>query len=497
MRQTTKGRGLGAWGPIILALACAAQLGAASLDDEITRLIETAPAAKGAFWGVQVVDLASGQTLYARNADRLFVPASNAKLFTLALALMRLGADFKFETRVLADAAPDAAGVVRGGLRVIGGGDPNLSGRAIPYRTGVAAGNPLAAIEDMADQLVKRGVRRVEGGIAGDDTWYPWEPYPEGWAADDTEYDYGAPVSALSLNDNAYTVTVRPGARVGDPAALSLNPALEYYDIDNRVRTVAEGGERKIHWDRRPGGPQLRVWGAIPLRDAGESQALAIDDPAEYAARALRQALEERGVAVEGGVSARHRRAGDWAVPTGVELAWRGSAPLIEDLRITAKVSQNLHAELALRAVARQRRNDGSREAGLEEMKAFLGENGIASDAYQFNDGSGLTRLNLVTPAAVIQLLRAMYAAPVRDEWIGLLPVGGQDGSLSTRFADLPALGRIHAKTGTLTHVSALSGYAQRSDGNWVAFSILVNNHNGHAAEVRGVIDRICTLIVE
>jgi len=481
-----------------LALACAGALGAASLEEQITRLIDTAPAARGAFWGVEVVDLSSGQTLYARNADRLFVPASNVKLFTLALALMRLGPDFKFETRVLADAPPDAAGVVRSGLRLIGGGDPNLSGRAIPYRNGAAAGNPLAAIEDLADQVVEHGVTRVQGGIVGDDTWYLWEPYPEGWAADDTEYDYGAPVSALSVNDNAFTLTVRPGAQVGDPAELSLSPPLEYYDIDNRVRTVAPRGERKIHWDRRPGGPQLRVWGTIPLRDPGESQALAIDDPAEYAARALRRALEDRGVFVEGRVRARHRVADQpWTAPAGAELAWHGSAPLLEDLRITAKVSQNLHAELALRAVARQRRAEGSREAGLEEMKAFLGENGIGADAYQLNDGSGLARLDLVTPAAVIRLLRAMYASPVREEWIALLPVGGQDGSLSTRFADLPALGRIHAKTGTLTHVSALSGYAQRRDGTWVAFSILVNNHNAPAAEVRGIIDRICTLIVE
>lgn len=481
-----------------LALACAGALGAASLDEQITRLVDTAPAARGAFWGIDIVDLSSGQTLYARNADRLFVPASNVKLFTLALALMRLGPDFKFETRVLADAPPDAAGVVRSGLRLIGGGDPNLSGRAIPYRNGAAAGNPLAAIEDLADQVVKHGVKRVEGGIVGDDTWYLWEPYPEGWAADDTEYDYGAPVSALSVNDNAFTLTVRPGAQVGDPGELSLSPPLEYYDIDNRVRTVALRGERKIHWDRRPGEPQLRLWGTIPLRDPGESQGLAIDDPAEYAARALRRALEDRGVLVEGRVRARHRvEDQQWTAPAGVELAWHGSAPLLEDLRITAKVSQNLHAELALRAVARQRRNAGSREAGLEEMKAFLGENGIGSDSYQFNDGSGLARLDLATPAAVIRLLRAMYASPVREEWIGLLPVGGQDGSLSTRFADLPALGRIHAKTGTLTHVSALSGYAQRRDGTWVAFSILVNNHNAPAADVRGIIDRICTLIVE
>lgn len=240
----------------------------------------------------------------------------------------------------------------------------------------------------------------------------------------------------------------------------------------------------------------MHLSGALPLSGAADVSSLAVDDPAEYAARALRQALEERGVTVEGPVSARHRLPAErWTAPAGVELAWRGSAPLLEDLRVLAKVSQNLHAELALRAVSRQRTGDGSRDGGLGELKAFLGEIGSDPASYYFSDGSGLSRLDLVTPAAVIQLLKSMYTSPQREDWIGLLPTGGQDGTLDSRFINLP--GRIHAKTGTLTHVSSLSGYAQRRDGTWVAFSILVNNHDGAAADVRGIVDRICTLIVE
>ncbi len=482
----------------VAALCWAAHLTAASLDQEIPRLIDANPAARAAFWGIEIVDLSSGRTLYELNPDRLFVPASNAKLFTAALALTRLGPDYRFETRVLASSEPDSQGVIHGGLRLVGGGDPNLSGRVVPYRPHAPAGNPLAAIEDLADQLVKRGVARVEGGIIGDDSWYVWEPYPEGWAIDDPQYDFGAPVSALSVSDNAIALTVRPAVRAGDPASLSLTPALEYYAIDNRLRTVAAGGERKIVSNRQPGSRYLRLWGTIPVGAAAEVLTLAVEDPAEYAASALRQALENRGVVVHGRVTAQHRAGGQrWTAPAGLELAWRGSAPLIEDLRITAKVSQNLHAELALRAVARQRRAEGSREAGLEELKAFLGEIGIDPASYEFHDGSGLSRLDLVTPAAIIQLLRAMYGSPRREQWISLLPAGGQDGTLDTRFAEGPAAGRIHAKTGTLTHVSALSGYAQRPDGAWLAFAILVNNHGGHTAEVRGIIDRICTLIVE
>jgi D-alanyl-D-alanine carboxypeptidase/D-alanyl-D-alanine-endopeptidase (penicillin-binding protein 4) len=488
-------------------LAMALQVSAASLPESVEKLLVASAASRAAFWGIQIVELASGKTLYELNPDRFFVPASNTKLFTTAVALTRLGPDFRFQTRVVADSPPDAEGRIRGAVRLVGGGDPNLSARAIPYRMGPVTGNPLAAIEDLADQVAARGVKRIDGGIIGDDTWYLWQPFGEGWAIDDPQYEYGAPVSALTVNDNAMTLGIRPGAREGDPAALAWNPPLEYYRVDNRVRTVGAGGERSIHVRRDPGGMQVRLWGQIPLRDRGEDLMLAIEDPAQYAAEALRQALEERGVATGGGSTALHALPNETpeltqaaAPPTavsGAELARRISAPLIEDLRITAKVSQNLHAELALRAVGRARRNLGSREAGIEEVKAFLAEAGIDPEAYNLEDGSGLARLNLVTPATVVKLLRFMYASPARANWISLLPVGGQDGTLSARFGESAVAGRVHAKTGSLSHVSALSGYVERPDGSWVAFSILVNNYNGRAAEVRGVMDRICTLIME
>jgi serine-type D-Ala-D-Ala carboxypeptidase/endopeptidase (penicillin-binding protein 4) len=139
----------------------------------------------------------------------------------------------------------------------------------------------------------------------------------------------------------------------------------------------------------------------------------------------------------------------------------------------------------------------GSRQAGLAELAAFLGEIGIAPEAYSFSGGSGLDRATLVTPAAIVKLLQYMYASPERERWMALLPVGGQDGTLSERFGEGAATGRIHAKTGTLAHVGALSGYAQKSGGGWLAFSILVNNFNGPAAEIRGMIDRICNLILQ
>jgi D-alanyl-D-alanine carboxypeptidase/D-alanyl-D-alanine-endopeptidase (penicillin-binding protein 4) len=489
-----------------LLLLLAFTSSAASLAERINQLIAASPTARAAFFGVEAVDLSSGKTLVELNPRNFFIPASNTKLFTTSMALLRLGPDFTFRTRVMADDAPDADGRIHGPLRLIGGGDPNLSPRPIPYRVGPVTGDPLGAIAELADQIAERGVTRVDGDIIGDDSWYTWEPFSSGWSVDDPLYDYGAPVSALSINDNSLTLHAQPGGDVGEAASLQLNPPIDFYHIDNRLATVAAKGILHAEVKRVPGSRELQVWGAIPLDSSGPTFGLGIEDPAEFAAIALRQALEERGITVTGSAVARHqfpnqvadlKQAPPSEPPAGVELASHTSAPLLEDLRITDKVSQNLHADMALRAVGRARRNIGSREAGLEEMKTFLDEAGISPDAWHISDGSGLSRTNLVTPETVVKLLRFVYDSPVRESFISLLPVGGQDGTLKNRFADIPGAARVHAKTGTVAHVSALSGYMQRANGNWIVFSVLVNNYNGPSGEITHVMDRICALIME
>ena len=455
----------------------------------IAAFLDASPVARTSFWGIRIVNLEQNRVLFERNANRLFLPASNAKLFTTALALVRLGPDYRFQTRVQADRMPGEDGCVES-LRLVGGGDPNLSGRAIPYRRDAPSGDPLAAIEDLAAKVAARAVRCVSADIVGDDTFYVWQPYADGWAIDDPVWDYGAAVSALSINDNTLSVRVLPGSYESDPARITLTPPVEYYAIDNRVRTAPDERKvaRKIMIERLPGARQLRIWGALPLKDPGDTEVLGIEDPALYAACAFRDALARRGIAIRGEARAVHLypnqvadlKNGPAPEPEpGVELARRDSAPLVEDLRITAKVSQNLHAEMALRAVARARRHIGSREAGIAEQQAFLDEVGIDRASYTFADGSGLSRLDLVTPAAVVRLLAHMYHSAVRDVWVGLLPVAGQDGTLHARFAGTPLTGRVFAKTGTLSHAGALSGYARRRNGRMLAFSILVNNYNG------------------
>ena len=335
--------------------------------------------------------------------------------------------------------------------------------------------------------MVAHGVRRIDGDIVGDDSAYAWEPYPDGWGQGDLLYQYGAPVSALSVNDNSFVIQVQPG----DPARITIDPPLEFYQIDNQVR---EGSPRKIRIEREPGTRQLLIEGAtFPPKDPGAAQLLAIHDPALYAAFAFRDALARRGVAIRGEAVVRHAD----APATGVELARRDSAPLLDVLRVAVKVSQNLHTELILREAGRAGKGAGTREAGLRELRVFLKKAGVSGAEFQFNDGSGLARTNLVTPAAVVKLLQYMYGSKSREDWLSLLPIGGEDGTLKLRMRKSAAAGHIRAKTGALTHVTTLSGYAERSDGTMLAFSFLANNEPATGAEVRRVLDKICVLMTE
>ena len=244
------------WPALLLAvIPCAA----ADLPHAIDALMDASPVARASV-GIQVVDLKTGTALYSRNADRLFLPASNMKLFTAALALERLGPEYRMTTRLVR--APS------GDLILVGGGDPSMSGRTYPYPKDARATNPLQAIEDLADQAVAAGILRVDGDIVGDDQLYPWAPYPPSWTVDDVTQEDGAPVSALTVNDNAITLAIHPAARAGDLAAISLEPAIEYYAVDNRVLTVAGEKEARIRLTRKPGSRQLLVWGPFrwPVR---------------------------------------------------------------------------------------------------------------------------------------------------------------------------------------------------------------------------------------
>ncbi|MBL8232990.1 MAG: D-alanyl-D-alanine carboxypeptidase/D-alanyl-D-alanine-endopeptidase [Bryobacterales bacterium] len=447
--------------------------------------------AQSARWGIQVRSLATGAIVYEHNPDQRLTPASNTKLFSSALAMTRLGPNHKFLTRIVATRRPDAEGRIDGDVRLLGGGDPTLSGRAYPYRKDDEGSNPVEPIEQLAAELIRLGVREIRGNIVGDDRLFIHAPYPEGWTIDDSLWEYGAPVSALPFNDNAFMLSIRPGEATGDLARLAVNPPSLPLWIDNRVVT-AENGRSNVQVDRSPGSRQLRVTGTVSMKSNGVRQLLAVDDAALYAAHVFRDVLTQKGIAVRGVAEALHRTSVDEPlIEEGVELARRESPPLVEVARVVNKVSQNLHAEILLREVARVRRQEATREAGLKEMDTFLEEVGIKPDEVHFEDGSGLSRRTLLTASALVRLLTYMDRSPHREAWDTLLPVAGYDGTLARRFDQAEQARVIHAKTGTLATTNALSGYLTTRRGARLAFSIIANNHTVPSSEIRKVIDRI------
>ena len=354
------------------------------LPERVAAVLSSADLARG-FWGIEVVSLSSGKTLYAQNADKLFTPASNTKLFTTAATLALIGPDYQFRTTVESSGSLDRYGRLNGDLRLVGRGDPNLSGRELPYDVRTQRNDhPIQALETLADALVQKGVKYVDGDIVADDSYFVFERYGEGWSQDDLLWSDGAPVSALTINDNVVFINVLPADRVGEKAFVNIVPFADYYRLDNHILTMPVGTGRKFFVNREPGSTVLTVWGNVPLDDAGIHEALAIEDPAEFAAALFRQLLEKRGIVVYGRQRTRHTELASLSTfsvtavapahggsdeqlrPTKGEepaaLASYESKPLLEDVRVINKVSQNLHAEILLRLLGRERGNAGSIE---------------------------------------------------------------------------------------------------------------------------------------
>jgi serine-type D-Ala-D-Ala carboxypeptidase/endopeptidase (penicillin-binding protein 4) len=502
------------------------------LTKEITAILEQPPL-NHAHWGVDVVDLETGKALYSQNSDQLFLPASNAKLFTTAAALAIAGPDYHFRTTIETEGKIDANGRLLGDLVIFGRGDPNISGRVLPFALKTQRLPPHTQIlEEMADQVARNGLKIVDGDLIGDDTFYAFERYAEGWAWDDLQWIDGAPVSALTFNDNVVFVNVLPGEHPGDKAVVTVEPETTYYELDNRVVTSSVGVPKRVGIHRDPGSKKIVLWGSLPLSDSGMKEPMSIEDPAEFVAQLFRTMLERRGITIRGKTRARHGEDAqffDQQIPhpptaavvppvvnsavtnsavtppqepdlnpasTNKILAEHFSGPLLEDIRVTNKVSENLHAELALRLAGKLRGYGGSFEGGVAAVKQFLLQAGLKEDEFTFLDGSGLSRRDLVTPAATVQLLIYASRQPWGPEFEESLPVSGVDGSLSERFQKTPAVGQIHAKTGSLSHVNALSGYGQTQDGKQFVFSIFCNNHNLPASKVLGAMDAVVKLLV-
>ena len=453
-----------------------------------------------ASWGLIINDADTGEVLYSLNAGRYFMPASNAKLFTTAMALATLGPDFHIRTTVESAGEPDSSGHLEGDLVLVGRGDANLSSRVIPFvEHAERNGPPEKALADLADQLVASGVKGISGDIVADDSYFAPERYPPGWGIDDAVWSYGAAVSALAINDNFISVILHPGAAIDAPLVYSAAPWPGIYEIRNDTRTTAAGTEPKLRLERDPDSQTFHLTGTLPLDASARELQLAVTQPAENAAAILMQLLEARGVRVEGRSRARHgdRNAQPQADSPMRVRAEHTSPALLEDVRLTNKLSMNLHAELLLRVAAREKAGTTTMDDALAFATDFRQSLGIAPDDVQLTDGSGLSRGDLVTPQSMVQLLAYALRQPWGPDFVATLPVAGHDGTLETRMRGTAAAGQVHAKTGLVEHVNSLSGYATSRRGAHLIFSIFGNNTGTHGRDALNAVDSICVAMVE
>lgn len=438
--------------------------------------------------GVHVVELASGETVYSFNPDTRRIIASNTKLLTTAAALDRLGPGYFFETEILVRGTLDG-GILRGDLGVVGGGDPNLSGRQYD-------GDSLGAFREWAHALAALGVVRVTGDLV----LYP-EPFDDQWIHPDWPRDqltrwYEAPVAGLSFNDNCVLVKVQPGP-VGAAARVETVPPVDgHFELETAARTTGRRGEQWVAIDRKldPGSQNvLTVRGAIHRSTESLDKWVTVPDPVSWFGLAFATALEDEGVVVEGTIrnAGRVKGAEDW------RRLYTHRSGLLDTLEIINKRSQNFYAESVLKLLGAELCDTGSWPGGRQAMAEFLAEVGLVTDSYQLADGSGMSRNNRFTPRQLTTLLRHMFHHRWGREYVSTLPFSGEhDLRWERRLAEVPYRGNVMAKTGYLSGVTALSGYAKARSGKLYAFSILSNGIRGKSRANQAE-DRIVRALID
>lgn len=489
------GRTLGSGLALGLGLAATAPAPAvAQLPRKAVRtldsLLDSAPFDRN-LWGVALVD-ERGRMLYGRNADKLFIPASNTKLVVTAVASALFDPDWTVQTS-LYGTGPVVDGTLQGDLVLYGRGDPTFSHRCYATDTtqaGACDADPLTRFRALAQALHAAGVHSIGGNLVGDGSWFSDQLIHDGWNAYDLNWWYAAPVAGLGFNDNSVDITWAPGTEVGAPVQLALQQDYAGVTLENRASTVAAGGETDVgdRMYREPGTLHLWAEGTVALDRRGGTESFALPDPNLFAARALRRALEEAGISVLGTTLSTTDSLQYQAARAGAPLAESTSRPLHDWIFPILNTSQNWFAEMLLKQLGRQFGAGGSWRDGLAVERRFLVDSmGIDSTLFALSDGSGLAASNLVAPLAFTRLLQFIRRHPhYQASFEPGLPQSGNTGSLRNRFIGTPIEGRVRAKTGSISRVNTLSGYLEMPDGHVYAFSVQANHHaQGGRAAIR------------
>jgi D-alanyl-D-alanine carboxypeptidase/D-alanyl-D-alanine-endopeptidase (penicillin-binding protein 4) len=444
----------------------------ATLKGSLEKLLAR-PELKGTQVGLHVVRLDDGKELFAHQADRLFVPASNEKLLTTAAALTELGPDYQFRTLV---------GTAGRDLVVVGGGDPTIGGR-------FTDGDPTIYFRRWAKVLKDQRVTQIAGDLVLDDSFFDRQLVHPNWPKNDLGHWYAAPIGSLALNDDCVDVRITPASKPDAPAKISLIPDTRYFEISNRTRTVASSKDHAPRVARGPASKVIQCDGGVYQRSQPSTSWVTVDDPTLYFATVLREVLAEEGVMIAG----RIRREPGIGRSREFKPRVAHRFALLPALAVTNKESQNFYAEQILKTLGAEH-GDGSWSGGRQVATQALNTLGLDSKSYLLDDGCGLSRTNRASPRAFTTLLRSVNRGPHGDQFRETLAVAGVDGTLAKRLTDERYRGRIWAKTGSITGVRTISGYARSRSGQWLAFSFLVNNVR---VSVRSVQDELCKALVD
>ena len=460
--------------------------GIAELRSELATILSDS-ILSGASVGFYVASLKTKEVIFTQNEQKALVPASNMKIISSAAAMDFLGADFTYTTTLFLDGLlKKSSGEFVGNVIIRGAGDPSMSTYFYD--------DPLSILRQWCGVLDSLGVRSIRGNLVGDDSYFNDDPWGQGWSWDDFPYAFAAQISALSFNDNKVDVVVKPAFSIGQPAEIKVLPPTSYVNVVNTARTVPRDSAASVSITRQSYSNVIYVSGTIAA-DTSESgtriSSVAVDNPTLFTLSLFKKTLEEQGIKVRGGMFDSKQWGDKIAYAEMRPVCYHTSPPLRDIVRIENTISHNLCAEQIWRTAAKEFNGKGNADQAADMTRQFGVKNGISLKGASLADGSGLSRFNLISPKHVAEVLTAVYASKNRNNFMRSLAVPGERGTLQNRLKGTIAEKNLKAKTGTLTNVSALSGFITTRDQEPLVFSLMFNGYTLPASTIRAYQDII------
>jgi D-alanyl-D-alanine carboxypeptidase/D-alanyl-D-alanine-endopeptidase (penicillin-binding protein 4) len=435
-------------------------------------------------WGVVIQSLQTGEIIYQRNEQKSFMPASNMKLFTTSAALTSLTPDFRYTTTLIANGSIKR-GVLDGDLILKGSGDPTISGR---YN----GGKVTETFEQWADSAKAKGIWEIKGNLLGDDNCFDEDFYGDGWDANYETDWYAAQFGGIMFNDNCVDMTVVAGDSIGAPAKVSWIPDTKYVSVLNETVTAAPESSYYISFYRERGSNIIHVRGRFPVNKPTWNESIAIDNPTMYTMTVLKEVFEAKGIRVDGSAKDIDAFKTPPMYAETTQIASFTSIPLSEIVKTINKPSQNLYAEQLFRTMGMVFYKQGGMTTGRYVANPIFSRWGMDTTRLEVVDGSGLSRLNLVSPSNIVGLLTGMYQGKYFQPFYESLPIAGVDGSLKNRMKGTKAENNVHGKTGFIGYVRGLSGYVTSLDGEMFAFSMIANHYTVPTSMAEKIQNEVC-----